>query len=99
MKFFQFVDWEHSRERPSAIAVEVKSIDDTSNFDEFPGVDLKLLSGASLSLELGSQHHKSTPPPAKEGEGGYKDWVFINYTYKRFEGLTQRGLVRPSKQK
>ena len=35
----------------------------------------------------------------KEGEAGYKDWVFINYTYKRFEGLTQRGLVRPSKQK
>ena len=22
----------------------------------------------------------------------YKDWVFINYTFKRFEGLTQRGL-------
>jgi len=22
-----------------------------------------------------------------------KDWVFINYTYKRFEGLTQRGSV------
>ena len=21
----------------------------------------------------------------------YKDWVFINYTFKRFEGLTQRG--------
>lgn len=23
-----------------------------------------------------------------------KDWVFINYTYKRFEGLTQRGKKR-----
>ena len=22
----------------------------------------------------------------------YKDWVFINYTFKRFEGLTQRGI-------
>jgi hypothetical protein len=22
----------------------------------------------------------------------YKDWVFINYTFKRFEGLTQRGV-------
>ena len=21
----------------------------------------------------------------------YKDWVFFNYTFKRFEGLTQRG--------
>jgi len=23
-----------------------------------------------------------------------RDWVFINYTYKRFEGLTQRGAPR-----
>lgn len=23
------------------------------------------------------------------------DWVFLNYTYKRFEGLTQRGHLRP----
>ena len=29
------------RDRPAAIAVDVKSIDDTSNFDEFPDVDLK----------------------------------------------------------
>lgn len=32
----------HFRERPTAIPVEVKSIDDTSNFDEFPDVDLKI---------------------------------------------------------
>ncbi|CAG2118433.1 unnamed protein product, partial [Medioppia subpectinata] len=31
-----------SSERPAAIAVEVKSIDDTSNFDDFPDVDLKI---------------------------------------------------------
>lgn len=79
MKFFQQVDWEHTRERPSVINVEVKSIDDTSNFDEFPEVDIKL----------------PVSPPVKEGEAGYKDWVFINYTYKRFEGLTQRGVIRP----
>ena len=35
------VDWEHIRERPAAIPVTVKSIDDTSNFDEFPEVELK----------------------------------------------------------
>ena len=29
------------RERPAAIPVKVKSIDDTSNFDEFPEVELK----------------------------------------------------------
>merc|ERR1712029_1029234 len=36
------VVWEHIRERPPAIHVEVKSIDDTSNFDDFPDVDLKI---------------------------------------------------------
>lgn len=30
-------------------------------------------------------------PLPQDGEVIYKDWVFINYTFKRFEGLTQRG--------
>jgi len=68
------VDWGHIRERPAAILVEVKSIDDTSNFDEFPDVDLKIPSAASIGPQS-------------------KDWVFINYTFKRFEGLTQRGPI------
>lgn len=38
--FFHNVDWEHIRERPAAIAVQIRSIDDTSNFDEFPNADL-----------------------------------------------------------
>jgi len=29
------------RDRPATIQIEVKSIDDTSNFDEFPDIDLK----------------------------------------------------------
>ncbi|KAL8566854.1 Serine/threonine-protein kinase 38-like [Nucella lapillus] len=74
--FFRGVDWEHIRERPAVIAVEVKGIDDTSNFDDFPEVDLKLPA-------------PSTDDP-KDSQYS-KDWVFINYTYKRFEGLTQRG--------
>ena len=37
--FLNSVDWEHIRERPSAIPVQVRSIDDTSNFDEFPELD------------------------------------------------------------
>jgi len=36
--------------------------------------------------------------PSKETEtAGLKDWVFINYTFKRFEGLTQRGNKTPRK--
>ncbi|XP_021953821.1 serine/threonine-protein kinase tricorner isoform X2 [Folsomia candida] len=80
--FFKGVDWEHIRERPAAIPVTVKSIDDTSNFDDFPDVDLKI------------------PAPSKDskdGEPTYNDWVFINYTFKRFEGLTQRGPIPKTK--
>ncbi|KAG9510469.1 Serine/threonine-protein kinase tricorner [Fragariocoptes setiger] len=73
--FFDGVDWEHIRERPAAIQVQVKSIDDTSNFDDFPDVDLKI-PAAQCSRE-----------PI---ETANNDWVFINYTFKRFEGLTQR---------
>lgn len=40
--FRNSVDWEHIRERPAAIPVEVKSIDDTSNFDDFPDVALEI---------------------------------------------------------
>merc|ERR1712218_548054 len=35
------VDWDHIRERPAAIPVTVRSIDDTSTFDEFPDVELR----------------------------------------------------------
>lgn len=78
--FFDGVDWDHIRERPAAIPVQVKSIDDTSNFDEFPDVDLKIPSA-----------------PSKEpSEMANKDWVFINYTFKRFEGLTQRDRLKAS---
>lgn len=38
--FFNGVDWDHIRERPAAIPVNIRSIDDTSNFDEFPNTDL-----------------------------------------------------------
>uniref|UniRef100_A0AAQ6A7A9 Serine/threonine-protein kinase sax-1 n=1 Tax=Amphiprion ocellaris TaxID=80972 RepID=A0AAQ6A7A9_AMPOC len=76
--FFESVDWEHIRERPAAISIEIKSIDDTSNFDDFPESDI-------LQPGLSSN---ATEPDFKS-----KDWVFLNYTYKRFEGLTQRGTI------
>lgn len=33
------------------------------------------------------------PPAAPEADLKNKDWVFVNYTYKRFEGLTARGAI------
>ena len=36
------VDWSHIRERPAASPVTVTSIDDTSNFDDFPEVALEI---------------------------------------------------------
>ncbi|XP_072123489.1 serine/threonine-protein kinase 38-like isoform X4 [Mobula birostris] len=74
--FFEGIDWEHIRERPAAIPIEIRSIDDTSNFDDFP--DSGILQ-----------------PVPNESDSDYKskDWVFINYTYKRFEGLTARGTI------
>ena len=55
MGFFLPVDWDHIRERPAAIPVTVKSIDDTDNFDEFPDVELKFskFSFTILALSLG----------------------------------------------
>lgn len=65
----------------------MKSIDDTSNFDDFPDVQLKIPCAPK----------DESPGAVSAGAGGpagaqnYKDWVFINYTFKRFEGLSQRG--------
>ncbi|XP_028414157.1 serine/threonine-protein kinase tricorner-like [Dendronephthya gigantea] len=74
--FLRGVDWEHIRDRPAPVPIEVKSIDDTSNFDEFPDLDMNF---------------ETSDDPAKVGATNRKDWVFLNYTFKRFEGLTQRG--------
>ena len=73
------MDWEHIRERPAAVPVEVKSIDDTSNFDEFPEVDLRITGG----MKEHQQHHDLA------NNNTYKDFVFLNYTFRRFE--SQRG--------
>lgn len=77
--FFNGVDWQNIRERPAAIPIHVKSIDDTSNFDDFP------------ESEFESNWFRD---PKSDTAGG-KDWVFLNYTFKRFEGLTQRGVKVP----
>ena len=81
-----------------AIPVDIRSIDDTSNFDEFPDID--------LSLPVVDPANSGAPgggvggglcdlDAAFDPSGRYKDWVFLNYTFKRFDGLTQRGVPRP----
>ncbi|KAM9785833.1 serine/threonine-protein kinase 38 isoform 2-T2 [Neosynchiropus ocellatus] len=77
--FFEGVDYDHIRERPAAIPIEIKSIDDTSHFDEFPDSDILTPTAAQVSNHTEDLKNK--------------DWVFINYTYKRFEGLTARGAI------
>ena len=42
LPWFSMVDWNNLRERPAAIPVQVKSIDDTSYFDNFPEVQLDI---------------------------------------------------------
>lgn len=93
------------RERPAAIPIEIKSIDDTSNFDEFPDSDILTPTGThtdSLACccfckGLGYTGKLffffSFSPAAPEADLKNKDWVFVNYTYKRFEGLTARGAI------
>merc|ERR1719208_521396 len=76
LDWFRHVDWGHIRERPAVIPVMVRSIDDTSNFDEFPDVPVQIAA------------------PSSDTGQAYKDWVFINYTFKRFEGLTQPPTVK-----
>jgi len=75
LKWFNGVDWLHIRDRPAAIAMKLKSIDDTSNFDDFPEVDLK--------IPITSNTRTGQP---------YRDLVFMNYTFKRFEGLSENSV-------
>lgn len=77
--FMRGVPWQKIRTLKAPIDTNVKSIDDTSNFDEFPDLD--------------SEPERLPPPPRSPGDS--RDWVFHNYTYKRFHGTTQ-GPRRPT---
>ena len=92
LDWFRGVDWGHIRERPAAIPVQVKSIDDTSNFDDFPDVALKIGKKPDKLCRCLLINLISVAPSNNDTGQPYKDWVFINYTFKRFEGLTQRGI-------
>lgn len=59
--YFRGVDWEHTRERPAAIPVEVRSIDDTSNFDDFPDVSLEIRTYTQCAQSSPTMRSHSTP--------------------------------------
>lgn len=73
--FLKGVDWEHIRDRPAPYLPTIKSIDDTSNFDEFPNEELDLGSGTQTT---------------QDSDIRKQDYVFVNYTYRRFYNLTQK---------
>ena len=62
VEFFKGVDWEHIRERPAAIQVDVKSIDDTSNFDEIPDVELAIRKESESGMGSGKWCKRSQLP-------------------------------------
>ena len=45
------------------------------------------------NLGVGGNNNNNCYANGNGVQPGYKDWVFINYTFKRFEGLTQRGHI------
>eukprot|EP00036_Acanthoecidae_sp_10tr_P011457 CAMPEP_0182926216 /NCGR_PEP_ID=MMETSP0105_2-20130417/11229_1 /TAXON_ID=81532 ORGANISM="Acanthoeca-like sp., Strain 10tr" /NCGR_SAMPLE_ID=MMETSP0105_2 /ASSEMBLY_ACC=CAM_ASM_000205 /LENGTH=511 /DNA_ID=CAMNT_0025064097 /DNA_START=109 /DNA_END=1644 /DNA_ORIENTATION=+ len=75
--FLAGVDWDNIRSQKAPIDPKVKSMDDTSNFDDFAEAD-ETWDGPRID-------------PDKD-----KDWVWYNYTYKRFDGLNTAAPQRHS---
>jgi serine/threonine kinase 38 len=75
--FLKGVDWEHIRDRPAPYQPIIKSIDDTSNFDEFPNEDLEISSPINSSN-------------SNDNDIKRQDFLFVNYTYRRFYNLTSK---------
>ncbi|CAI4221026.1 unnamed protein product [Auanema sp. JU1783] len=70
--FFRRIDWNHIRQKVPPFKVELKSIDDTSNFDDFPEKEI------TWNVSLDSEASDAPTGP------------FYDFTYKRFDGLTQK---------
>ena len=66
-------------ERPAATSTEIKNTDDTSDFDDFPESDI-------LKPTMATSNYPET-------DYKNKDWVFISYNHKCFEGLSARGAM------
>lgn len=80
-RFFREVDWDTIRERPGIIPCEVERMDDTRNFDTFSEHE----SSDDEKYDQGNSHGGDD----ENADGDHaRDWVFMNYTFKRFENFT-----------
>uniref|UniRef100_A0A8C1W026 non-specific serine/threonine protein kinase n=1 Tax=Cyprinus carpio TaxID=7962 RepID=A0A8C1W026_CYPCA len=88
--FFEGVDYDHIRSECVTRVFDRKGSDLTMillSFTERDPLRSPSRSRASTTRPaVASNHHP-------ESDFKNKDWVFINYTYKRFEGLTARGAI------
>jgi len=84
-RYFRDAPWENIRSRPAKIQITVTSQDDTRNFDEYSDNE---------SDQPNSPDSKTSsidildPYSNNVGQNDSKDWVFMNYTFKRFESFT-----------
>jgi len=79
-KFFKdHIHWDTIRDRPGTINIEVTRLDDTQNFDKFSEHE---------ESEPEEEEHEASGDGTRSGGDGSRDWVFMNYTFKRFENFT-----------
>merc|ERR1719291_206311 len=84
--YSNIVAWQDNLEFPAAIPVNLASIDDTSYFDNFPDVQIDINPMRAAASVLSTQ--------SEGGAVSGSSWLFLNYTFKRFEGFTQRGKLK-----
>lgn len=73
----------------------MKSIDDTSNFDDFPDADLRW---RKHFFQFSLVFFLAVPPDmVKPGDEPGRRGEFVDFTYNRFDGLTQKARYDPKK--
>lgn len=84
--FFRGIDWDNIRNRENnTITFEIDGFDDTRNFEEW----------SSEEEKDDSDDDEDKEETEKKMEA--KDWVFMNYTFKRFESFTMKKAKESSK--
>ncbi|KAI9025464.1 kinase-like domain-containing protein [Hyaloraphidium curvatum] len=90
--FFRPVRWDQLRATRAPFVPELKSITDTSYFDEIPDVPLHVGEAAGGPVGLQDGYYGAGSPTDGGGTVGLqKDLAFVGYTFKRFDYLTRKG--------